>query len=95
MWKLIPVTQASPLATFGMAGIAVTMAVLFVIAVFFTARRHALLAVLVVTSVMLGERFTAADIMNGSMMFCTLTMGLLTEFPDTKGWVDRLGSQLA
>lgn len=55
MWKLIPATQASALVTFGMAGFAVTMAVLFVIAVFFAERRHALLAALVVTGVMLGE----------------------------------------
>lgn len=95
MWKLIPVTQASQLATFGMAGIAVTMAVLFVIAVFFAARRHALLAALIVTGVMLGARFTAADIMNGSMMLCAHTMGMLREFPEAKGWGDRLGSQLA
>lgn len=55
MWKLIPVTQASEFVTYGMSAIAVTMAVLVVIAVFFAARRHVLLAALVVTGVMLGE----------------------------------------
>jgi len=61
MWKLIPAAQASALVTFGMAGIAVTMAVLLVIAVFLAARRHALVAALVVIGVMLGEVALAAS----------------------------------
>ena len=55
MWTLTPVAQASQLVTFGMAGIAVAMAVLFLIAVFFAVRRHAVLAALVLMGVMFGE----------------------------------------
>lgn len=44
---------------------------------------------------LLGDQFTAADIMNGSMMIWAHTMGLLTGFPNTKGWIERLMSRAA
>lgn len=39
---------------------------------------------------LLGDEFTAADIMNGSMMIWAHTMGLLSGFPNTKSWIERL-----
>lgn len=44
---------------------------------------------------LLGDQFTAADIMNGSMMIWAHTMGLLTGYPNTKSWIERLMSRAA
>ncbi len=55
MWKLIPASEASPLVTFGMAGIALVMAALLVIAIFIAARRQASLAAIVIACAMVGE----------------------------------------
>lgn len=44
---------------------------------------------------LLGDRLTAADIMNGSMMIWADKMGLLTGYPATKRWVERLMSRPA
>lgn len=55
MWKLIPAAEASPFVTFGMAGIAVTMAALLLSAIYNAARRYVVLAAVVIVVVMLGE----------------------------------------
>jgi glutathione S-transferase len=44
---------------------------------------------------LLGDRLTAADIMNGSMMMWAGTMGLLTPYPNIVGWISRLTSRSA
>lgn len=59
MWKLIPAAEASPLVTYGMGGIAVTMAALLLIAIYVVARRNVLPAAIVIASVMLGEMILA------------------------------------
>ena len=46
-------------------------------------------------SFLLGDRLTAADIMNGSMMIWAGKMGLLADYPQTKRWVERLISRPA
>lgn len=48
MWKLIPASEASPLVTFGMVGIALVMAALLVIAIVVAARRQAPLAAFII-----------------------------------------------
>jgi len=55
MWKLIPADDASSLVTFGMAAIAITMAILLLSAVFIVSRRHVLSAGIVIAGVMLSE----------------------------------------
>ena len=55
MWKLIPPGEASTAVTFGMAGIAIAMAVLLVVAIFCVARRNVLVAAFAIAVVMLGE----------------------------------------
>lgn len=55
MWKLIPTAEASPLVTYGMGSIAVSMAALLLIAIYVVARRHVRPAAIVIASVMLGE----------------------------------------
>lgn len=55
MWTLTPASEASSFVAFGMAGIAVTMALVLLIAVDFAARRHVVLAATVIAAVMLGE----------------------------------------
>ncbi len=55
MWKLTPAIEASPAVTYGLAGIAVTMALLLVAMVFYGSRRHAPLAAMILAGVMLGE----------------------------------------
>ena len=44
---------------------------------------------------LLGDRFTAADIMNGSMMIWAETMGLLAPYPKNNSWVARLKTRPA
>lgn len=55
MWSLTPAHEASQLVTFGMAGVAVAMAVIVLTAIFLTARRYFLPAAVVIAVVMLGE----------------------------------------
>lgn len=55
MWKLTPASEASQLVTFGMAGIAATMAFVLMIAIYVVARRHVLMAAVVIAGVMLAE----------------------------------------
>ena len=44
---------------------------------------------------LLGDRFNAADIMNGSMMIWAETMGLLAPYPKINSWVARLKARPA